>query len=294
MVSSFLFMKKIDIHCHTTKRLLEGLVDGDASIDAILSHMQEFEIEKTVLLATYFPHKGSGISNFRLLDWIQYRPKFLMFASLDINNYLHQGLSEIEELADSKVIAGIKIYTCYQTTGPKCSALEEVVLLAETYHLPIAFHCGYSFHAQKDYGRPAIGNMVKASDIGLIARRHPNIPFIICHMSKPYTEDLIWTVKQYQNVVADMSGLIDSKHDRILMPSCIEDIKQYLGEVGPDRLLFGTDFPVQTHADSVYFIEEAMKSYSDDDKQLVYYGNAKRLLGLPDMHYVEDDEDDCQ
>ena len=50
------------------------------------------------------------------------------------------------------------------------------------------------------------------------------------------------------------------------------------GECGPKRLLFGTDFPVQTHEDSILLIEESMKTYSDQDKQDVYHDNAARIL----------------
>ncbi|MFA5084627.1 MAG: hypothetical protein WC475_04620, partial [Candidatus Paceibacterota bacterium] len=104
-------MKKIDFHCHTTNRMLES---GDATIGAILKKMEKFEIEKSVLLATYFPHKGSGISNFRLLDWIGGRKELCLFGSLDFKNYFYQGLNELNELAERGDLKGIKIYTCYQ------------------------------------------------------------------------------------------------------------------------------------------------------------------------------------
>lgn len=50
----------------------------------------KYEIEKTVLLATYFPHKESSISNFRLYDWIRDNKRFLMFGSLDFDHFFYQ------------------------------------------------------------------------------------------------------------------------------------------------------------------------------------------------------------
>ncbi|MBI1968550.1 hypothetical protein HYS49_01435, partial [Candidatus Woesearchaeota archaeon] len=83
-------MKKIDIHCHTTPRKLENMAVASASLDAIAGKMREHDIEKTVLLASYFPHKQSGISNYRLHHWITDRSDwygghsdFCMFGSLD-------------------------------------------------------------------------------------------------------------------------------------------------------------------------------------------------------------------
>ena len=53
-----------------------------------------------------------------------------------------------------------------------------------------------------------------------------------------------------------------------------------MNEVGQKKLLFGTDYPVQTHNDSVYMIEEAMKGFGQMDKKDVYYNNAHNILYL--------------
>jgi predicted TIM-barrel fold metal-dependent hydrolase len=58
------------------------------------------------------------------------------------------------------------------------------------------------------------------------------------------------------------------------------EIKEFLEKCGSDKLLFGTDYPVQSHRDSVYLVERAMQEFSSTDKEKVYYENARRLLGL--------------
>jgi len=45
-------------------------------------------------------------------------------------------------------------------------------------------------------------------------------------------------------------------------------------------LLFGTDHPVQTHEDSIEFVERGMSSFPEEEKQDVYFNNACRLLNL--------------
>lgn len=58
-------MNKIDIHCHTTNRAVAQVVNPYYKpSDDIISHMNAYDIEYSVLLATYFPHKGTGISNY--------------------------------------------------------------------------------------------------------------------------------------------------------------------------------------------------------------------------------------
>ena len=82
--------------------------EESATLDAIAAKMKEHGIEKTVVLATYFPHKTSGISNYRLLHWISKRDEFMMFGSLDFEHYFYQGVNELNELAEERLIRGEK------------------------------------------------------------------------------------------------------------------------------------------------------------------------------------------
>ncbi len=271
-------MKKIDIHCHTSNRKISNVIGGDATLDTLEKYAKKYDIEKTIVLATYFPHKTSGITNFRLLNWIQDRKKFDMFASLDFEHYFFQGYNEIEELSQRGEIKGIKIYTCYQDIDLCGDKFSKIAQLAKDHDLPMMFHCGFSYASMRKYGKRSVAKMVNANDIAQIAEKNPDVTFIGSHMSKPFFDDMISAVKMNLNMYTDMSGLIDSKFNRDEIPDCVENIKKFLGECGPKRLLFGTDFPVQTHEDSVYFIEESMTHYSSQDREDVYYNNSARLL----------------
>lgn len=266
------------MHCHTTNRKLKEILTESATVDFISSKMKEHEIEKTVLLATYFPHRGSGISNFRLYNWIRDRPEFTMFASLDFENYFYQGLNEIEELAEMKVIKGVKIYTCYQNVDLKSENFNILVNLAKKYTLPMMFHCGFSYSSMRKTGRPVITENVKPRDLEFIAKANPEMNLILSHMAKPFFHDLIRVISENENIYTDMSGLIDSKYDRDEIEINAREIRKFLEECGSGKLLFGTDFPIQLHEDSVSFIETAMEKFPDKDKENVYYNNARRIL----------------
>ncbi len=270
-------MKKIDIHCHTTNRPVEKVLPKDSTLETIAKEMQKHSIEKTVLLATYFPHRGSGISNFRLLEWIQNHNKkenvFLMFGSLDFEHYFYQGYNELEELGERNLISGIKIYTCYQHIDFKSDEFKKVIELSQKNKWPIMHHLGYTHtRTQKDSCK------VMPNELEFMAENEQ--PIIASHLAKPMSNKLIEVVKRNKTIYADMSGLISSYDEKNEMPESIENIKKFLGECGPEKLLFGTDFPIQTHEDSIFMIETAMKNYADGDKNKVYYGNASRLLGL--------------
>jgi hypothetical protein len=240
--------------------------------------MKKHEIEKTVLLATYFPHKSSGISNFRLQNWIASNEKFLMFGSLDFEHFFYQGYNELDEMCIRGMIAGIKIYTCYQEIDVKSDEFKKVMLLARDYRLPVMFHTGYSYASRRKYGRSTIGTPYDANSLEVVAKDYPEIKLIFSHMSKPFFHDMIRVAKVRDNVYTDMSGLIDSAYDQKEIKICIEEIKTFVGECGSEKLLFGTDFPVQTHEHSVLFIEKAVKN--EKEKQNIYYNNAVAVLGL--------------
>ncbi len=271
-------MKKIDIHCHTTNRKQNGVVNKSATLEDIQRNMKKYEIEKTVLLATYFPHKKSGVSNYRMLDWMEGKDEFLFFGSLDFEHYFNQGYNELEELAEQYKLDGIKIYTCYQKIDLHSKEFSRVIDLAKVFCLPMMFHTGYSHSSRKRLGRDSVEEMVGAEDLEFVARQNPDLKIIACHMSKPYLEDLIEVQKRNPNFYTDMSGMINSFHDREEIPRIVDEIKYYLEEIGPGKLLFGTDFPIQTYEDSVYFVEEGMKGSTDEDRIKVYYENALEVL----------------
>ncbi len=273
-------MNKIDIHCHTTNRRVVGVADEYPTLEVIESHMRKYDVEKTVLLATYFPHKGTGISNFRLLDWTRGKNNFLMFGSLDFDHFYFQGLNELEELAERKLIQGIKIYTCYQHIDLHSDKLKTVVNLARENKLPMMFHVGYSYSCMSKCGKVAYTEPVSPKSLEFLAQENPEVNFIFSHMGKPFLGELLEVVKNNPNVYTDSSGLIDFDENPKDIEKVVGEVKQFVAECGADRLLFGTDFPVQTHAHSVYLVEKGMQDFPDSEKEKVFSGNARRLLKL--------------
>jgi predicted TIM-barrel fold metal-dependent hydrolase len=273
-------MKKIDIHAHTTNRMLKATMKPYATLDVLRKEMRKWDVEKTVLLATYFPHRGSGVSNYRLLSWMNDDKRFMMFGSLDFEHYFYQGYNELNELAARDMMKGIKVYTCYQEIDLKGDKLKKVLQVAREYKLPLMFHTGYSYSAMRTLGRHSISKMISAKTLERVAKENSDLTFIFSHMSKPFFKDMEKVAKENENVYTDMSGLIASRHDRDEIPQGVSAVRSFVENVGSNKLLFGTDFPVQTHEDSVYFVEEGMKGFKEKEKQEVYYNNARRILRI--------------
>ena len=79
----------------------------------------------------------------------------------------------------------------------------------------------------------------------------------------PYIIDIL---KKYPNTYTDIS----------LQPS--ENIKQIIGEVGSDRILFGTDYPFLNHAFSMLSVLRA--TTDEEERKNIFSDNAKKILHL--------------
>lgn len=227
-------MKKIDVHCHTTNRRLRGVVPLSAKPDYIEEMMDKYSIALTVVLASYFPHKSSGISNFRLYDWIHDKENFCMFGSLDFEHYFHQGINEINELKNRGVLKGIKIYTCYQNIDIFGDKMKDVLRIARNDHsshrIPVMFHTGYSYASRRKYGKDTVAIPYSARELSRLAEKWDEVDFIFSHMSKPFFSDMVRAAKKHRNIWTDMSGIIDSGFDEMEKPVCVEEIKIFLNE----------------------------------------------------------------
>lgn len=292
-------MKKIDIHCHTTNHKLYGLHTDYARIEDILEQMQENDIEKTVLLATYFPHKGTGVKNDMLLERIKGHPELIAFGSLNIEYNLKAGLEELDCLARDEKIKGIKLYPGYQEFSPSDDKAFYIYELAEKHDIPVMFHTG-SLHCSirdkyniecavikkraKDTKCKGVycikENMYLSEPKQIIkaAKKFPKVNFIASHMGYPHLDQMIDLMNKCPNVYTDVSGLFKSGYEDKFESILKKEVPRVVEAAGIERVMFGTDFPIQSVKDSIDIVEHLNLNHSQ--KEMIYYKTAARLLKL--------------
>lgn len=104
-------------------------------------------------------------------------------------------------------------------------------------------------------------------------RRHPEVRFVVDHVAKRPPDDAAWsegmaTLAAFSNVTCKLSGLF-TEHD----PA--GTVQLALGWFGPERCMFGSDWPVSTLATSY---GETLALVGDDPDVLA--GTAIRTYGL--------------
>lgn len=98
----------------------------------------------------------------------------------------------------------------------------------------------------------------------IVLETFPDTTFILAHSGCFEFKDMVKLLKQYKNVYTDIS----------VQPA--EHIKTLIKEVGPERLLFGTDYPFVTQAFSILSVLRATQN--ERERILIFSQNAKRLL----------------
>ncbi|MFA6525816.1 MAG: amidohydrolase family protein [Candidatus Buchananbacteria bacterium] len=285
----------IDMHAHTSRHQMKGLHTADADLDDLREYAKMYYIKVIVLMATYFPLKGTGLSNLDLHERIMGDSLFRMFGSLDLSAD-KPSTFELEVMADAGSLSGFKLYPGYQKFELDCRAVGRICRLAQEYDLPIAMHLGELYHCcpkdvrvigQGRCGRPLCplderAHLANPERLRLLALRYPEVNFIACHLANPYFDILRQVMIDCPNVMTDISGQFvsgsseDTPEYRKFITS---QIKQFIElPNGIDRIMFATDFPIQSYRDTLEIV--ASLNLSPDDENKILGGNAQRLLKI--------------
>ena len=123
--------------------------------------------------------------------------------------------------------------------------------------------------------------------------RHPGQPFVLDHIAKPLIaahelepwRTQIRELARRPHVCCKLSGMVtEASFDTWT----VEDLRPYIETVlecfGPERLMFGSDWPVCTVASSyprwVNVVRDFTAELSMDERTAIFGGNAARFYGL--------------
>lgn len=125
-----------------------------------------------------------------------------------------------------------------------------------------------------------------------IADRHPDLTLVIDHLAKPPIRGEGWDVWRRElldaaarpNVVAKISGLDTAAGTSWTVDELRPSVDAALDAFGPNRLLFGSDWPVSrmvsTYGEVVSATETLLAGLSDDERAAVFGGTAQRVYRL--------------
>ncbi len=126
-----------------------------------------------------------------------------------------------------------------------------------------------------------------------VVERFPDQPFVLDHIAKPFIKDGVlepWSqeirrLAAFPNVYCKVSGMVTEADWQNWKAA---DFSPYLDTVfeafGPERIMFGSDWPVctlaGTYAEVVGIVTEYVTSLSKDEQAAVWGETARRFYGL--------------
>ena len=157
---------------------------------------------------------------------------------LSIHPEVRGAEDELERARTDLGLKGIKLGPNYQVFDPLGPAALRVYELAERHGLPILFHQGASpvREAPLRYAHPLVMDEV--------AIRFPELRVVMAHLGHPWQRETMVTIRKHPHLYADVSATFYRPW------SFYEGMRLATEWRVLDRLLFGSDFPIATPAET--------------------------------------------
>jgi predicted TIM-barrel fold metal-dependent hydrolase len=161
--------------------------------------------------------------NSRVLEAITAEPQ-RFYGFVFVNPESENCFSEIERCLNQGM-CGIKLALLQYPTNLAGPRMHRICEIARERKVPIFFHQGIT---------------KESSDPSLMFRNFPEVTFIIAHAGVQYYHAAIELANSHKNVYIDTSSWIVTKRK----------LKNLYRQLGPEKLIFGTDVPVMANDQS--------------------------------------------
>lgn len=197
---------------------------------------QDVDVSVAFTIARDRTHVDSGLND-AVAQFVAAAPDHRI-GFLSIHPEVDGAEDELERARTDLGLKGVKLGPNYQVFDPLGEAALRVYELAERHGLPILFHQGASpvRDAPLRYAHPLLMDEV--------AIRFPELRIVMAHLGHPWQRETIVTIRKHPHVYADVSALF-------YRPWSFYEGLRLATEWGAlDKLLFGSDFPIATPAET--------------------------------------------
>lgn len=282
----------IDCHCHLYSPSIIASVSRREGLSTVLGMNMEqvfsgFDksvlIEEsqasgvgTCLLLPIAPAHGVHTVNRQFAAIAEKEPALIAAATL------HPAAAGIQEEIDWLSAAGIRVIKLSSFTQQFDLEAEETIRLFEgirnhnvTGKPKLAVLLDTFYKADAYFGSSK-AFLTTPQRLGRLVSIFPEIDFIAAHMG-----GLIAPFEEIQTYLSPMNNLyLDTSNATHTLAK--ENFLQLLQRHGPDRILFGTDWPWFRQADEIEIIARLLEDagFNTEAQSKIFGGNAARLLGL--------------
>jgi len=281
--------KKIDVHQHSnpvsylpdgsimpnvaTGKLSKSTTDEEILVHT-LEYMDKHNIEKSVI----------SWSLEHVYRWMDHAPDRFIPGVVIGEATLQQPYYDPDMLRDEIEAGKIQfmgeITSQYDGIPPNDPILDPYFALAVEYDLPVHIHC-LGLGAPLPTFRSQYGNPLLLEDVLV---KYPNLRIFVENAGYPFLGEITALMMQYPNVYADLSTFSWMTPKKVFydyFERLMDSAYIGFGEPIAKRLMFGSD--QMTWPETIEWAVEVYENapfLSDEQKQDVFYNNAKRFLKL--------------
>jgi predicted TIM-barrel fold metal-dependent hydrolase len=243
----------------------------------LIQNMDVAKIDKSVILPLDFGMVGptkQGVEEFN--DWVfevcsPHPEKLMPFIGVDPQRG-ETAIRLVEKYVKRYDAKGVKVYP---PTGwrPDEARMEPFWRVLDEHGMVVVTHSGAVWG-------PLNEELSRPSYYSKVLDKHERMKLVIAHMGGKFREEMFPLLAKYQNAYTDCSALqgwLPSNPDMVV--SRLKDAAERI----PDRIFFGTDWPLFELAYSQPYFIELVRTQpwgSEEMKERLFSGNFQRMMRM--------------
>jgi len=262
----------IDCHTHLNNYTDESIHSLPEDLSRLQAIMRRNRVDVALILTSYKVVPGRPSAR-AVVEATKHLPNLHVIAGISWSTFGPEAEQELRSLLSARAIKGLKLYPGYEPFYPGDPKLTPAYLLAEEFDVPVMIHTGdtYAPTGKVKYAHPL--------HVDEVAVDFPRVKFLICHLGNPWFRDCMEVVYKNDNVYTDISGLTLGHFDDRFEAYMRQQLKEMiLWGVNPNRVLYGTDWPLVSMESYLDFMEEL--KLPPRDKDMMFFENAAALFKL--------------
>ncbi len=269
----------IDAHMHLSERRDDALIRFAQmnglryTLDELLDTMREHRIRGGLLLSP--PLQGTvPLPNDEIIRLCR-RSSGMLSPVITVEPSAKEVEAAVRLAEENKrEVKAFKVRLGYVKASAETPVFDSLYDYAESEGLPVLFHTGDTAFSTGDL------NHSHPLTLDGLANRRERLTIVLCHFGNPWFEDVAELIYKHPNVYTDISGLIIAgayaeKYAEWLAKKISEAI--YFA-AGAEKILFGTDYPVTKHSETLALVRRL--EVEERDKEKILWRNAERVFGL--------------
>lgn len=268
----------IDAHIHLSENRDDALVQFaqrnglSYTLEELLRTMKKHDVKQGLLLSPPL-NKKTCLPNETIIR-ITKKSDGLLSPVITVEPTAKEVKTAVKLSEANKEVKAFKVRLGYVNVRADSPVFGPLYDYAESKRLPVLFHTGDTAFST--------GDLLLSHPLTLdgLANKREELKIVLCHFGNPWFDDVAELIYKHPNVYADTSGLITpSDYSEKYADWVAKKISEAVYFVGStDKILFGTDYPVSRHSESLDLIQRL--DVDDRDKKKILSVNAMRVFHL--------------